>query len=118
MDPDFMVIIINNYIEFYKTEIQDISLFTGINDADIASTNIQLNVLYSEMKKYQNLNENSKDVEMITSNELKKFTIYKDDTPYCTSDYLFTVLIEISNLKENDNKSKYQIKKQESFFTA
>ena len=110
MDPDFMVNLVNNYIQFYKAQIQDIDLFAGLEN-DLASTNIQMNVLYSEMKKYQSIDENSKDVIIVTPNlDLKKFTIYKNDSPWCTTDHLFIALIEITNIKEEDIKSKYEIR--------
>lgn len=106
-----MVNLVNNYIQFYKAQIQDIDLFAGLNANDLASTNIQLNALYSEMKKYQSLDEKSKEVMMITPNsEQKKFTIYKNDNPYCTTDHLFVALIEITNIKEEISETKYEIK--------
>ena len=111
MDSDFMVNLVNNYIQFYKAQILDINLFDGLNENDLASTNIQLNVLYSEMKKYQTLDENSKDVVIMTpNNESKKFTIYKNDNPFCTTDHLFVALIEITNMKEESTEFKYEIR--------
>ena len=43
-------------------------------------------------------------------NESKKFIIYKGETAHCSSDNLFSVLIEISDLKMNDSVSEYKIK--------
>jgi len=108
---DTLITVINNYIEFYKNEIQNVDIFVGMDISDLGSTNIQIETLYSEMNKYASSDEKSKDVLLVSQNvELKKFVICKNNDPFCTSDLLFAVLLEIINLREADDISIYNIK--------
>ena len=108
---DFMVNIVNNYVKFYRDEIKSIGLFDGINQSDMASTNLQLSLLYSEMKTYEAMSSDLKKVIDVSNQPNLKFIIYKDDKPFRTSSSLFSLLIEISNLQEEDPNSIYKIKK-------
>jgi hypothetical protein len=104
--------IMNNYILFYKSEIENVNLFKGIDTDDVASTNIQMEALYAEMHEFSKANEQVKEMRIITEldNQLNKFVICKNEIPYCTSELLFSVLIEIINLKAEDPQSDYKIK--------
>jgi hypothetical protein len=109
---DFMVNIINNYVKFYREEIKPIGLFDGINETDIGSTNMQLNLLYAEMKTYETMTNDAKKVINTSKTQPNlKFTIYKNDKPYQTSHSLFSLLIEISNLELEEPGSVFKIKK-------
>ena len=110
---DMIKEVMNSYIIYYKSEIDDVDLFSGIDTDDIASTNIQLEMLYSEMRKYSQSDDKLKEVKMISEHdtELYDYIIYKNDIPYCTSELLFTALIENINLKNEDSDSNYKIRR-------
>lgn len=111
MDPEFMVEIVNNYIQFYRSEVEDVDIFSGIDEKDMASTNRQLSLLYAEKEIFENSDEESTKITLLSTNTPSKdYIIYKNNIPYCTSSSLFAVLIEITNLKNEDQKSNYKIK--------
>jgi len=111
MDPEIIVSIINNYIKFYKNEIQDVNIFDGVDVNDPTATNIQLNILRNAMNKYKNENDDIRNVIMYTTTDkLKRFVICKNSKPYCSSDLLFSVLIEVSNLEQEDKTNQFIIK--------
>ena len=104
--------LLNNYIVFYKKEIQDINLFSGIKYENIESTNIQMESFYAEMLEYSHSDESLKNVIPINENNTRyeKYIIYKNKKPYCTSKLLFTILIEMINLELEEPDSNYEIK--------
>lgn len=111
-DADMIREIMNNYILFYRTEIEDIELFKGIDMDDMASTNIQMEALYSEMNKFSKNPDKLNCIKKITeqNNQLEKFVICENDVPYCTSEFLFAVLLEIIDLKNDNPESNFKIK--------
>jgi len=106
-ESDFLVQIINTYIKFYKTEINDVNIFDGITD--IGSTNQQLELLYSEMHKYKESNDEFKEIHLYT-NKLYSYIIMSNNNPYCSSNSLFALLIEFINLQNENNIKNLTIK--------
>ena len=107
----FMVDLINNYMEFYKKKNNKkniCTLFDGINIDDPTSTNIQMEEFYSEMCKY-NIHENKiykyEEINLINiENEL--YGIFENGVPKFISQSFFSLLIELTNLKNEDKSEK------------
>jgi hypothetical protein len=112
MDPEFAVKLINNYIQFYKNEIENVNIFENINKNDLVSCNKPMNWIYSEMKKYQELDEETKKIVYIVDKNtpLDKYIINKDSQPFATSSSLFSLLLEITSLQDENKDSVYEIK--------
>lgn len=110
---DIWVNIINNYISFYKQEIKNEDLFSGINYSDLGSTNYQMELLNKEIDKFNSEKDTEYKKIFILNDENKTiydYVITKNNINYCTSKSLIAVLIELENLKNEDKTSSYNIK--------
>lgn len=112
---NFIVDMMNNYTKHFKkiNNKENLSLLDGINFSDVTSTNMQLENFYEEMLKYK-VNETtnpeyvkiykfSERDNMIIHDEL--YVIIKDGEPLFLSTSMFSLLIELTNLK-NENVHK------------
>jgi len=104
---DLKVDILNSYIEYYKNQIDDVNLLDGINENDVTSTNMQLELLYEETLKYKKNDNNFIDIHMDFT---KKYIILKNNEPFCSSESLLSALIEINKLKNEDSSLIYKVK--------
>jgi hypothetical protein len=105
---DFNIELINNFIKFYKNEFDDVELFDGINGE--YEVNHQMEFLNMEMEKFKNTNEENKKL----CNEEKKYSVYLGESFICSSDLLFVLLIEVSNLEREHPQNKYTIKRKQN----
>lgn len=118
---DFMVNMINNYVSHYKkvnNKGDNFTILDGINFNDVTSTNAPLENFYEEMLKYK-INENTnpdyiKIYQYFEKDKMKiideLYCIIKNGTPILLSTSFFSLLIELTNLKnENSEKVNYDI---------
>jgi hypothetical protein len=110
-EGDFKLNILNNYIEFYKSEIQNSEIFENINYTDFSDTNKQIEMLYISKEEYElNIEFINKIDECDPESEnYKKYIITKNNIKILTCESLFSLLIELANLKIEDKKNKYNI---------
>lgn len=116
----FMVDMINNYINHYKkinNKPANFTLFDGINFDDLSSTNAPLEIFYEEMLKYK-VNEKSNPNFIKIYNETERnsmqiidemYGILDDGKPVCFSTSFFSLLIEMTNLKNENPNVNYSI---------
>jgi len=115
----FYVDMINNYLEFYKknnNKNQDYTMFDGIDTTDPTSTNHSLEQFYEQMCKYKaDEVSNPKFIEIYTYEEMYKiknniddelYGIFKNGFPIFVSLSFFSLLIELTNLKNEDTDDK------------
>ena len=116
----FYVDLINNYTEYYKkiNNKKKLSLLEGINDDDPASTNKQLENFYEEMCLY-NIYEktNPENIKIYEYDDKKNqpklgekdnlYGIMKNGEIQYISLSLFSLLIELTNLKIEDKEEKF-----------
>lgn len=113
---DFYVQLMNNYLEYYKVEnnINYITLFDNIDIDDDLSTNVIMEDFYNEMIKYKNnLDDYIKiyDHDKININKDVSWNgIYVNNELQLVSRSLFALLIEITNLKNENKEIFYFIK--------
>ncbi len=118
---DFMVNMINNYVSHYKkvnNKNDNFTILDGINFNDVTSTNAPLENFYEEMLKYK-INESTnpdyiKIYQYSDKDNMKiideLYCIIKNGTPILLSTSFFSLLIELTNLKnENSEKVNYDI---------
>jgi len=111
----FYVDMINNYTDFYKKnngKNQDYTIFDGIDTTDPTSTNHALEKFYEQMCKYRTDEvSNPKFIEIYTYDEMYKlknniddelYGIFKNGFPIFVSLSFFSLLIELTNLKNED----------------
>ena len=112
---NFIVEMMNNYTCHFKkiSNKEKLTLLDGINFNDITSTNVQLENFYEEMLKYK-VNETTnpeyiKIYKFSERNDMKihdeLYVIIKDGEPLFLSTSMFSLLIELTNLK-NENVHK------------
>jgi hypothetical protein len=107
---EIWVKIINKYINFYKDQVKNVNLFDGIKIEDFGSTNKQMELFHAEVEKYKTFGEDFQSITEITKNiNLKKYVITQNSNIFCTSDSLLSLLIEIINLENEDDESKYDL---------
>lgn len=111
---EFYVDLINNYIVYYKQineKPSDMTMFEGINFDDPFSTNRIMEKFYEEMciyNEYKNSDENMikiydyKNDTFSLENMEELYGITKNDMTYKVSGSLFSLLIELTNLKNED----------------
>jgi hypothetical protein len=116
---EFYVDMLNNYLEYYKKtngKPNELTILDGINVNDKYSTNPQLETFHEEMVKYQNMNEENRQLykygeleNLKSSDEL--FGIFSNGTsePIVISKSLYSLIIEITNLKNENSKNRYEI---------
>lgn len=120
----FYVDMINNYLEFYKkynNKKQDYTFFDGIDTTDPTSTNHAMEQFFEKMSEYK-INEisNPEFIEIYEYDELYKikdkindelYGIFKNGLPFYVSLSFFSLLIELTNLKNEDidEKIHYEI---------
>ena len=112
---NFIVEMMNNYTQHYKkiSNKEKLTVLDGINFSDVTSTNIQLENFYEEMLKYKvNETTNPEYIKIYKYSEREKMKIYdelyviiKDGEPLFLSTSMFSLLIELTNLK-NENAHK------------
>jgi len=115
----FYVDMINNYLEFYKknnNKNQDYTMFDGIDTTDPTSTNHSLEQFYEQMCKYKaDEVTNPKFIEIYTYEEMYKikdniddelYGIFRNGFPIFVSLSFFSLLIELTNLKNEDTDDK------------
>ena len=116
----FYVDLINNYTEYYKkiNNKKKLSLLEGINDDDPTSTNKQLENFYEEMCLY-NIYEktNPENIKIYEYDDKKNqpklgekdnlYGIMKNGEIQYISLSLFSLLIELTNLKIENKEEKF-----------
>lgn len=115
----FYVDMINNYLEYYKknnNKNQDFTIFDGIDTTDPTSTNHSLEQFYEQMCKYKaDEVSNPKLIEICAYEEMYKiknnvgdelYGIFKNGFPIFVSLSFFSLLIELTNLKNEDTDEK------------
>lgn len=122
MTDSFSGELINNYTEYFKKKTnkpQNFTILDGIDKDDPYSTNMPLEELYFEMmtfleneKEHPELckvvNYDDMNQQIVTGDEL--YCILADGKPLVVSQSLFAILIELTNIKnENKNKVDYNI---------
>ena len=100
---EFNVNILNNFIQFYKTEIKNVNLFAGMERTD--KVNESMEILNNELLKYKRA-----DNKIIQNTENGKYVLYNENTIIGSSNLLFVILIEMSNLQKENPGKKYKIK--------
>ena len=116
----FYVDMMNNYLEYYKRnnkKQQSYTMFDGIDTTDPTSTNHSLEHFYEEMCKYKTSEvsnpefvklhkyEDRDKIKVKIDDEL--YGIFKDGFPIYVSLSFFSLLIELTNLKNEDSQEKY-----------
>jgi len=111
VNTDVYVYIINKYIQFYKKEIGDADFFEGMTPDDYGSTSDQMELFNTELEKYNKLDDEFKNINDITQKETiyKKYIITKNSKKFLTSESLLASLIELYNLENEDQQSKFDI---------
>jgi hypothetical protein len=116
---EFYVDMLNNYLEYYKKtngKPDELTIIDGINVNDKYSTNPQLSIFYEEMVKYKNMSEENR--QLYKYNELENlksadelFGIFSNEKsePIVVSKSLYSLIIEITNLKNESPKNRYEI---------
>jgi len=114
-DAELAEQLLNEYITFFKSQISDRGIFSDINYADMSSTNIQMEFIYTELVKYKSLSEEEKDA-AIVGTDARKYVIYKiagtTRKPCCSSDNLIAILLEkigISQVTDGSIKGQFEI---------
>jgi hypothetical protein len=116
----FYVDMINNYLEYYKknnNKNKSYTMFDGIDTRDPTSTNHSLEQFYEEMCKYKTNDVSNQEyiklykyderdsIKIDINDEL--YGIFKDGFPIYVSLSFFSLLIELTNLKNEDVNEKY-----------
>jgi hypothetical protein len=106
VNSDVYVYIINKYIQFYRKEINNVDFFEGMTPGDYGSTSESMEKFYTELEKYNKLEEEFKTV----SNDCnKKYIITKNSKNFKASDSLLALLIEMYNLENEEPQFKFDI---------
>jgi len=117
IQAQFMVELSNNFLKYYKKQNNkptEFNMFHGIDPENDLSVNSQLESFYEEMIKYKMLSDSDKNVYKYS--ELPNFE--NDDELYCIqsngeqlllSKSLFSLLIELTNLQNENPKTQYDI---------
>lgn len=100
--------ILNLYQIFYRQEIENIGLFDGLTD-DLATTNIQFEYLYADIRKYKEANEEDKNINA-PNEETQKYVIYENDSIYGSSKFIVGAINEILSLQLEKPNMRYKIK--------
>jgi hypothetical protein len=115
---DILVNIINEYTNYYKKLKklpEDFTLFDGIDIDDDTSTNVSLEEFYDAKYNFEHNGENYikiyDDENEIKDKYIEYYVIMKNNNIYKVSLSLFSLLIEIVNLKIEDSESIYCIEK-------
>lgn len=113
----FMVDLANNYLQFFKKQNnkpEELSLFDGIDTENELSVNPQLESFYEELVKYKLLSDSDKNI--YKYDELPNFkdddelySICSNGDQVVVSKSLFSLLIELTNLQNENPKQKYNI---------
>jgi hypothetical protein len=113
----FMVDLTNNYLTYFKKingKPQELNMFDGINIDDETSVNHQTESFYEEMVKYQMASDTDKEVykydelpNLEDDDEL--YSIQCEGEQIVVSKSLFSLLIELTNLQNENPKKKYDI---------
>lgn len=116
----FLVDLINNYTSYYKKIFKkpiDYTIFDGIDTSDATSTNRAMEDFFTELCTFrENESTNPSFTQIIKYEDRHNlgkteelYTILQNGMPLCVSQSLFALLVEITNLK-NENKSiNYEI---------
>lgn len=110
----FMVDLANNYLNYFKKQnnkSENLNMFDGIDPENELSVNPQLESFYEELVKYKMLSDSDKNV--YNYNELPNladddelYSIQSNGEQLVVSKSLFSLLIELTNLQnENPNKN-------------
>lgn len=113
----FMVDLTNNYLEYFKKlngKPDELNMFDGINVEDELSVNPQLEGFYEEMIKYKMLSDQDKNVYKYDElpnleNDDELYSIQYEGEQLVVSKSLFSLLIELTNLQNENPKKKYCI---------
>lgn len=113
----FMVDLTNNYLAYFKKlngKPEELNMFDGINIEDELSVNPQLESFYEEMIKYKMSSDVDKNVykydelsNLEDDDEL--YSIQCNGEQLVVSKSLFSLLIELTNLQNENPKKKYDI---------
>lgn len=128
MKLDFIMNMLNNYHEYYKQTMgisKNIKFIDGIDNANSSEdlkdkktklTNHEMEKFYEEQVKYNEAEKEKSDYnkiydtntfeKMVIGDEL--YCIFEDGVPIMYSSSLFSLLIEITNLK-NEHANNYTI---------
>lgn len=124
--PSFIVDMINNYSKYYlklKKKKNKGDLFEGIDFDDPTSTNFYLEDFYRHMENYkinQRINPDFIKIYDVIDEELVNrinndnnewFVISRDDNILYASQSLFSLIIEFTNLKNENEDLEYSISK-------
>lgn len=115
-EDEFMVEMMNNYLEYYKKKNKKSQSFTLLDEIDVTdttSTNFALESFYEEMIKFRTdeleNNESTKIIPFDESIDIKKnnfYVIKKNNIKILMSKSFFAILIEITNLKREEEIQK------------
>jgi hypothetical protein len=115
---EFLVNVINEYIIYYKklkNLPDDFTLFDGINIYDDTSTNVSLEEFYDAKYSYDHNGEKYikiyDDVNEIKDKYYEIYVMLKNNIEFKYSPSLFSLLIEIVNLKNEDSDNVYLLRK-------
>lgn len=113
----FMVDLTNNYLAYFKKlngKPEELNMFDGINVDDELSVNPQLESFYEEMIKYKMLSDSDRNIykydelsNLADDDEL--YSIQCNGEQLVVSKSLFSLLIELTNLQNENPKKKYDI---------
>lgn len=117
LQAQFMVDLSNNYLTYFKKQNNkppELNMFDGIDTENETSVNSQLESFYEELIKYKMLSDDDKNI--YKYEELKNFadddelySIQHNGNPIVVSKSLFSLLIELTNLQNENPKKKYDI---------
>jgi len=101
--------LVNKYIEYYKKTYPDKNIknmFDGIDFSDDKSTNHIMEMFYTDLLKYKNLDNKiylQSDINNIDISNYEEFFMLKNgEKNCCFSESVITLLIEVLNNDYND----------------
>lgn len=113
----FMVDLSNNYLAYFKKQngkSEELNMFDGIDPENESSVNIQLESFYEELVKYKMMNDEDKNIYKYENlqdfkDDDELYSIQADGNQIAVSKSLFSILIELTNLQNENQKKKYDI---------
>ena len=106
MNEDFCVMLINQYIKFYKTNVEDVNILDDIDEEELL--NEPLDFIYHEMNDYELNRDDFKNING-SHEQILKYKIFQNKELCCSSMSLISVLIEITYLHEENKEDLFYI---------
>ena len=114
----FLVNLINNYTDYYKKikkKPSNFNMFDGINISDPSSTNGALEEFYGKMIEYKTFQKHHPEYikihydDIIIKHDSEIYGLLENGKLICKSISLFSLLVELTNLKNEKVEKLYNI---------